>query len=98
MKRNGNIWFLLTKCDRLSAMNKIVSNDEWLNALAAKVDDEGPQPVPVEGRGGYMLVSEAEFRRLSERKPTFKEWLLNGPRLDDVEIERDPRPARDFSF
>jgi antitoxin Phd len=79
-------------------MNRIVSNDEWLNALAAKVNDEGPQVVAVEGRGRYMLVSETEFRRLSERKPTFKEWLLNGPRLDDVEIERDRRPARDFSF
>jgi hypothetical protein len=44
------------------------------------------------------LITEADFRRLSERKPTFKEWLLTGPRLDDVEIERDPRPSRDFSF
>ena len=98
MKRNGNIWFERMKCGRLRAMNKIVLNDDWLKALAAKVDDEGPQAVPVEGRGRYMLVSETEFRRLSERKPTFKEWLLTGPRLDDVEIERDPRPARDFSF
>lgn len=79
-------------------MNKIVSHDQWLNALAARVDDQGPQSVPVEGRGRYMLMSENEFRRLSERKPTFKEWLLTGPRLDDVEIERDRRPARDFSF
>ena len=79
-------------------MNKIVSNDDWLNALASKVDDEGPQAVPIEGRGRYMILSEAEFRRLSERKPTFKEWLLTGPRLDDIEIERDTRPARDFSF
>jgi hypothetical protein len=79
-------------------VNKIVLNDEWLKALAAKVNDEGPQAVAVEGRGRYMLVSETEFRRLSERKPTFKEWLLSGPRLDDIEIERDRRPARDFSF
>ncbi|MDZ4113372.1 MAG: hypothetical protein U1E18_27780 [Brevundimonas sp.] len=79
-------------------MNKIVSNDEWLKALAAKVNDEGPQAVAVEGHGRYMLVSETEFQRLSERKPTFKEWLLSGPRLDDVEIERDRRPARDFTF
>jgi hypothetical protein len=35
---------------------------------------------------------------LNERKPSFKEWLLTGPRLDDVEIERDHRPGRDFSF
>jgi PHD/YefM family antitoxin component YafN of YafNO toxin-antitoxin module len=79
-------------------MNKIVSRDEWLNALAAKVNDEGPQAVAVEGHGRYVLVSETEFHRLSERKPTFKEWLLNGPRLDGVEIERDRRPARDFNF
>lgn len=79
-------------------MNRIVPKDEWLKALAARVDDMGPQAVAVEGHGRYMLVSETEFQRLSERKPTFKEWLLSGPRLDDVEIERDRRPARDFTF
>lgn len=79
-------------------MNKMISSDEWLRTMAAKVDSDGPQAVPIEGHGEYRLVSEADFRRLSERKPTFKEWLLNGPRLDGVEIERDRRPARDFSF
>lgn len=82
----------------MKVMNKMISSDDWLRAMAAKVDSDGPQAVPIEGHGEYRLVSEADFRRLSERKPTFKEWLLNGPRLDDVEIERDRRPARDFSF
>lgn len=88
----------MARCVMFQLMNKIVSSDEWLRAMATKVDSEGPQAVPIEGHGQYLLVSEADFSRLSERKPTFKEWLLNGPRLDGVEIERDHRPARDFSF
>jgi len=79
-------------------MNRPISSHEWLRAMADKVEAEGPQTVSVEGRGRLTLVSEEEFRRLSERKKTFKEWLLTGPKFDDLEVERDPRPGRDFSF
>jgi hypothetical protein len=79
-------------------VNKPIDPTEWLAAMAAKVEAEGPQTVDVAGHSRVTLITEADFRRLSERKPTFKEWLLTGPRLDDVEIERDPRPSRDFSF
>ncbi len=79
-------------------MNKPIDPTNWLVAMAAKIEAEGPQTVDVAGHGRVTLIAETEFRRLNERKPSFKEWLLTGPRLDDVEIERDPRPSRDFSF
>lgn len=79
-------------------MNKPINSDAWLTAMAEKVEAEGPQTVEVEGHGRLTVLTEQEFKRLSERKMTFKEWLLSGPRLDDVEFERDRRPGRDFSF
>ena len=79
-------------------MNKPIDPERWLKAMAEKVEADGPQTLAVEGHGRLTVLSEADFRRLSERKQTFKEWLLSGPRLDDVDIERDPRPSRDFSF
>ncbi len=79
-------------------MNKPVDQHEWLRAMAEKVEAGGPVTLPVEGHGALTILSEAQFRLLSERKPTFREWLLAGPKLDEVELERDPRPSRDFSF
>lgn len=78
-------------------MNKPTDPTDWLAAMA-KIEVDGPQTVDVAGHGRVTLIAETEFQRLNERKPSFKEWLLTGPRLDDVEIERDHRPGRDFSF
>lgn len=37
---------------------------------------------------GVIVLSEDEYRLLIERKPTFKEHLLSGPKVDDFTIER----------
>lgn len=79
-------------------MNRPVDDQEWLQAMAEKVETDGPQSLNVEGHAALMVLTEAQFRLLSERKPTFKEWLLTGPKFDDVDIERDPRPSRDVSL
>lgn len=79
-------------------MNKPTDPMQWLKALADRVERNGPQTVEVDGGLSLTVLAEAEYRRLSERKKTFKEWLLTGPRLDDLDIERDSRPSRDFDF
>ncbi len=79
-------------------MNKPVDQQEWLRSMAARVEADGPVTLSVDGHAALTILTEAQFRLMSERKPTFREWLLTGPKLDDVEIERDPRPSRDFSF
>lgn len=79
-------------------MNEHVAPDTWLKAIAKKVVADGPQTVDVEGYPQLTVIAESEYRTLRERKKTFKEWLLTGPRLDDLDLERDPRPGRDFSF
>ena len=79
-------------------MNKPIDAQELWRSLAKKVEAEGPQSVTVEGHGSLTILSESQFRLLSERKPTFREWLLTGPKFDDLEVERDPRPSRDVSL
>jgi len=79
-------------------VNKPVDQHEWLRAMAEKVETDGPQTVPVEGHDALTVLTAVQYRLLAERKPTFKEWLLTGPKSDDVVIESDPRPSRDFSF
>jgi hypothetical protein len=98
MKRNENIWSAIGFCDIQATVNKPIIPDEWLKALAARVDSDGPQTVEVDGERRLTVLAESDYRRLSERKKTFKEWLLSGPRFDDLEIEREPSPGRDFSF
>ena len=55
---------------------------------------EGPQVVTRRGEEVIVVVSAAEFDRLAGRVPDFKDFLLSGPDLDALEIERDSRPAR----
>lgn len=74
-------------------MNKPMKGDSWIAALVARVETEGPQPLEVEGHAPMVVVSAEAYRLLAERKPTFKEFLLSMPRAD-LEITRDPSPAR----
>ena len=47
-----------------------------------------------EKKGGHVVISAEEFRRLAGKKPSFKEFLLSGPYFDDLEIERSTEPTR----
>lgn len=69
-----------------------------LDEILDRVEGEGSQPLEIAGRNKVMIVSEREFQRLKERKPTFKEWLLSGPPLDELDLERDPWPPREIEL
>lgn len=58
---------------------------------------EGPQPISVHGKEAAVVLSAEDYHRLRdpEAPRDFKAWLLTGPTLDDVEFDRDPRPARE---
>jgi hypothetical protein len=44
------------------------------------------------------MVSEEWFARLSQRKPTLEELLLNGPDLSDLDLSRNLSPEREFDW
>jgi len=55
---------------------------------------EGPQFVTRHGREVAVVIDIADYRHLRGDEPQFKEYLLSGPRFDDLELTRsgeDPR-------
>jgi prevent-host-death family protein len=50
------------------------------------VESEGPQRITKQGHEPLMLITEAEYKLLKRRKPTFVEFLMSGPRIDDLEL------------
>jgi len=60
--------------------------------LVQRALDEGPQVVTRRGEEAVVVLSAEEFRRLTGNNPDFKEFLLSGPDLSTLEMER----AEDF--
>jgi PHD/YefM family antitoxin component YafN of YafNO toxin-antitoxin module len=53
--------------------------------------EEGPQVVTRHGEEVVVVVPVEEFRRMSGRKPTFKEFLMSAPEgLEHIIPERQP--------
>ena len=55
---------------------------------------EGPQVVTKHGQEVAVVVSIEEYRRLTDKLPSFKQFLLAAPDLDALEIDRSPERAR----
>jgi prevent-host-death family protein len=56
--------------------------------LVQRAIEEGPQTVTRHGKEVVVVISAAEFHRLSDRKPDFKEFLLSGPDLSVLDLKR----------
>jgi prevent-host-death family protein len=56
--------------------------------LVQRALDEGPQVVTRRGEEAVVVLSAEEFRRLTGSKPDFKQFLLSGPDLSALEMER----------
>ena len=55
---------------------------------------EGPQVVTKHGEEVAVVVSIEEYRRLTGKLPSFKQFLLAAPDLDALEIGRSRERAR----
>ena len=62
--------------------------------LIRSVEADGPQFVTRHGEEVAVVIDIAEYRRLRGGVPSFKEFLLSGPYVDELEIERSTEPAR----
>jgi prevent-host-death family protein len=62
--------------------------------LVQRALDEGPQLVTRRGKEVVVVVAAKEFRRLTASVPDFKDFLLSGPDLSVLDLER----ARDGDF
>lgn len=61
--------------------------------LVSKALTEGPQRVR-RRKDAVIVLSAAEYERLSGKRPGFKDYLRKGESLTGVDLERDPSPGR----
>ncbi len=59
----------------------------------------GPQYVTRRGQEAVVILSVKEFQKITTKKPTLKEFLLNCPKMDDgFEFERPKDYSRNIEF
>ncbi len=56
---------------------------------------EGPQRV-TRRDDAVVILSEADYERLTGQRPGFRDYLMSGPTLADVDLERDRSPMREI--
>lgn len=56
--------------------------------LVRRAQEDGPQTVTRHGEEVVVVVPAEEFRRLTGDKPEFKEFLMSGPDLSILDLER----------
>ncbi|HEX5501329.1 MAG TPA: type II toxin-antitoxin system prevent-host-death family antitoxin [Thermomicrobiales bacterium] len=62
--------------------------------LVTKALTDGPQRVRRRDQV-VVVLSEAEYQRLTGEQITLKDYLLSGPDLSDLDLTRDPSPMRE---
>ncbi|CAA9345151.1 MAG: hypothetical protein AVDCRST_MAG93-6849 [uncultured Chloroflexia bacterium] len=58
---------------------------------------EGPQRVRRRGQT-VVILAEEEYDRLTGEKPNFRDFLLNAPSFEGVDLERDQSLMRDVEL
>jgi prevent-host-death family protein len=66
--------------------------------LVRRAVEEGPQTVTRHGEEIVVVVSAAEFRRLTGSEQDFKTFLLSGPDLSLLDLERAKDMPRDVAL
>ena len=59
--------------------------------------NEGPQTI-TRRNDTVVLISAETYAELTGKKPDFKEYLLQGVGLDELDLTRDQTPMRDVEL
>ena len=65
-----------------------------LSEVIERARREGPQTITRHGAERAVVLSIEDYRALAAQKPDFKAYLLGGPKVDDLVVERDPDIGR----
>ncbi len=78
----------------------LASAKDHLSEVVRRASTQGPQTISVRGQDAAVIMSKADFDHLSrpDRPRDFKTWLRSLPPLDELDLERDPRSARDIDL
>lgn len=59
--------------------------------------EQGPQRIRRRGET-VVVVSEAEYDRLTGERPSLKDFLLSGPDLSELDLSRDKATMREVEW
>ena len=59
--------------------------------------EQGPQRIRRRGET-VVVVSEAEYDRLTGERPSLKDFLLSGPDLSELDLSRDKARMREVEW
>lgn len=65
--------------------------------LVTRALNEGPQRVRRRGQT-VVILAEEEYDRLTGERPNFRDFLLNAPSFEGVDLERDQSLMRDVEL
>lgn len=66
--------------------------------LIEEANNKGPQVITRHGSERAVVMSIRDYRKMTAHRPSLKEYLLGGPKLDDFEIQRDRDMGREVEF
>ena len=69
-----------------------------LSEVINEAHTNGPQIITLDGAECAVVLSIKDFRALTALKPSLMDYLLGGPKVDDLEIEPDRDMGREISF
>lgn len=58
-----------------------------LSEVLDRARSEGPQTIQRRGER-FVLLPADQYETLTGQRPSFTDWLLKGPRLDDLDLPR----------
>jgi prevent-host-death family protein len=66
--------------------------------LLQRAESEGPQVITRHGKEAAVLLSAEDYHKLEAAKPDFKEYLLSGPKIDELDITRENDRGREIEL
>lgn len=66
--------------------------------VVRKAHDEGPQFVTRHGQEVAVILDMAEYRHLRGEEPDFKEFLMSGPDLSELDLTRSRDMPREVDL
>ncbi|MEM7402464.1 MAG: type II toxin-antitoxin system prevent-host-death family antitoxin [Myxococcota bacterium] len=66
-----------------------------LDEVVKKAAAEGPQQIAASRKISVVIVTQEQWNRLCQRKPSLVDIMRNSPLVDmDLNLTRDPSPGR----
>lgn len=69
-----------------------------LSEVIERAHTDGPQTIARHGQPRAVLLSIEEYRSITSDKPDFRAWLLGGPKVDDLDLERSRDTGREIDL